>query len=110
MSITTLNYLSLNYDYYIQAISTLKNRRLTRNTAKLIHEYDNFIRNNLYDQLRIITEIYYKNQQENYLLYDYKILNKFKNTLITNLHSYNPITYDEFCVVKAFYDTIYNTH
>lgn len=105
MSITTLNYLSLNNDYYLEAISRLQQRRLTRTTAQLINEYDKCIRNNLYDQVRILTEIYYKNQ--NNLLNDYKILNKFKRCLLSNPHISNPITDQEKYIIKAFYDTIY---
>ena len=55
MSITTLNNLSLNNEYYLEVISRLKNGRQTRNTNKKIEEYDNLIRKNLYDQVRIIT-------------------------------------------------------
>ena len=106
MSITTLTNLSLNNQYYLEVISRLKNRRQTRNTTKLIDKYQTSIRNNLYDQLRILTEIYYKTQYYN-LFNHFKILNKFKRCLLSNPHISNPITDQEKYIIKAFYDTIY---
>lgn len=111
----TYDQLYLDYTNYEININQLKSKRNTRLTNTKIKQYHLLSRLNIYDRIRISTEVfYYIRQYALELLSDshFKLnfqnkLDHYKYELQTNQFIIFPSSKEESCIVKALEDEIH---